>query len=332
VYSAEDPIDFSRVVSALARRFALAALAIVLAFAVGELALRYLLFDAVFGSQQVAGADLIASDVGGVRYLLAPSVPGTSNNLGLRNPSDTAVAAPPETYRILMLGDSVLFGLGIHDLDELATSVAERRIEALTGARVEILNLSLPGLGFEQELALAKARAPQWSPDLVVFAYTFNDPEPTPLVGELSNAPSLDRLYLMRLLALWRAQDGLADQDRPYRAGTAEHAQLAALFARAAAWAEEQPVAIAPIPLLRPHSGGAAYLDVVRGLCASHRIEHLDVARALGPLRADEWGRIDERVDGYHYGATGQRALGEALAQLLAPKVVAGTPHTALTR
>jgi lysophospholipase L1-like esterase len=73
--------------------------------------------------------------------------------------------------RILMLGDSVLYGLGASDA-EVITEILKQKLPA-----TEIVNTGTPGYGLRQELAVLDLFGKALHPDLVVVIYRWNDPE-----------------------------------------------------------------------------------------------------------------------------------------------------------
>lgn len=85
-------------------------------------------------------------------------------------------AKPPGTKRILMLGDSVVLGLAIRDLDDTIT----RRLERLYAAShpdmpVEVLNFGLAGYCTRGEAELLRVKGVKYDPDLVVVVFVEND-------------------------------------------------------------------------------------------------------------------------------------------------------------
>jgi lysophospholipase L1-like esterase len=102
-------------------------------------------------------------------------VPVKINRLGFRDPREYDLAKKPNTFRILVLGDSVTFGHG---------SIYESTYPYLLEARLkqwrpevdwQVWNLGVPGYNTSQELAYLKEVAPAYQPDLVVVGFFFND-------------------------------------------------------------------------------------------------------------------------------------------------------------
>jgi lysophospholipase L1-like esterase len=96
------------------------------------------------------------------------------NALGLRGP-ETTVEKPPGVKRVAVLGDSIAFGYWVDEEDAFP-----RQLEAMlgaAGARVEVLDFSVPGYNLDQETETLRAKALAFSPDLVVVAFCLNDLE-----------------------------------------------------------------------------------------------------------------------------------------------------------
>jgi len=114
-----------------------------------------------------------------VRYTLRPSVEiadkGATyriNSLGLRGP-EMPTHKPAGQRRILMLGDSYAFGLGV-DQDGIVTAALERDLDDRPGP-IRALDMGVPGYHTGQELALLERQGFDLEPDLVVLFYCSND-------------------------------------------------------------------------------------------------------------------------------------------------------------
>jgi len=84
--------------------------------------------------------------------------------------------APPKAdgkKRILALGDSVTFGLGVRSTDAWP-AVLESRLP-----QVEVFNLAMCGWDIEQSVSLATGELESWQPDLVVWGNFPNDVLPS---------------------------------------------------------------------------------------------------------------------------------------------------------
>jgi lysophospholipase L1-like esterase len=85
----------------------------------------------------------------------------------------------PETFRIVCLGDSFTWGLGVGD-DEAYPQLLERRLaERFPGVDVQVLNAGVPGYGTVDELRYFESRIALLDPDFVTVQFLaendFND-------------------------------------------------------------------------------------------------------------------------------------------------------------
>ncbi len=95
--------------------------------------------------------------------------------------------------RLLLLGDSVLFGLGVGQ-DDAPTPV----LGALLADSVQVLNSSTIGYSTAHQLAWLREFGDGLQPDYVVLGYCLNDPLPRTL--------SLEMLEARRALGYWAGQ------------------------------------------------------------------------------------------------------------------------------
>lgn len=164
-------------------------------------------------------------------YEAKPNLKGTFrgrtmslNSHGMRGP-EVAVAKPPDTRRIAVLGDSVAFGWGVGQ-EEVFSAVLERRLNELPPPRprYEVLNFALPGYNTAIEAATFEHKALPFGPDAVVICFVGNDTG-VPLFMEKPQAAfSLARSHLVDLVrsSLGRGESGLignqmTDLDRDER-------------------------------------------------------------------------------------------------------------------
>src|SRR4029453_595235 len=98
-----------------------------------------------------------------------------NNTRGYRD-LERALAKPPGTRRLLSLGDSFAWGVGV----ELADAYPQRLERALTRRRQEtweVVNLALPGLKNVDEAAQLADEGFAYQPDVVLLGYVLNDSE-----------------------------------------------------------------------------------------------------------------------------------------------------------
>jgi GDSL-like Lipase/Acylhydrolase family len=102
-------------------------------------------------------------------------VPVHINSLGLRDSREYDLAKKPNTFRILVLGDSVTFGHG---------SVYEHTYPYLLEQRLktwrpdidwQVWNAAVPGYNTSQELAQLLEVGPRFDPELVIVGFYDND-------------------------------------------------------------------------------------------------------------------------------------------------------------
>lgn len=177
-------------------------------------------------------------------------VPARINNLGFRDPRDYSLDKRPNTFRILVLGDSVTFGHGAV-FETTYPHLLEQQLKAWRpDVNWEVWNLGVPGYNTAQELAYLADVGPTYRPDLVivgVFPNDFTGFEPDPSPGVIRRAASAVLRTLQRhvysielykrvyLTARWRLLASAADRQR------LEHLESEdALLARNPAAAEEQ--------------------------------------------------------------------------------------------
>lgn len=104
----------------------------------------------------------------------------TINSLGLRGPDEITVEKPENTFRILGLGDSFTFGVGVRDPDTFL-----RQLEGLLNAdcpfdpkqTVQVLNAGTQGYNTRDEVLYLEHR---WlklglEPDLILITFYLND-------------------------------------------------------------------------------------------------------------------------------------------------------------
>jgi lysophospholipase L1-like esterase len=94
-----------------------------------------------------------------------------TNNDGLREDYDYALEKPPGTRRVILLGDSFVFGWGLH----LQHSMGRQLAALLDGRGWEILNLGVPAYGTMDEVKFLEERGLKYHPDVVVLMYHPND-------------------------------------------------------------------------------------------------------------------------------------------------------------
>lgn len=102
-------------------------------------------------------------------------VPVKINQLGFRDHREYALAKSPQTFRILVLGDSVTFGHG-SVFEHTYPYLLEQQLRAWQPAvDWQVWNLGVPGYNTRQEWAYLQEVAGTFAPDLVVVGFFPND-------------------------------------------------------------------------------------------------------------------------------------------------------------
>jgi lysophospholipase L1-like esterase len=105
--------------------------------------------------------------------------------LGLRDPRGE-YARPPETHRILLLGDSFTEAVQV-DASQTVASRLETSLRGQSGRNVEVINAGVAGYGTGQEMLLLDEEGLRYQPQVVVLlVFLGND------IGDNSYRPNLE--------------------------------------------------------------------------------------------------------------------------------------------
>ena len=83
----------------------------------------------------------------------------------------------PKSKRILVMGDSFVWGSGYADLNTIWWRQLQRELQRRGYNDVEVIAAGRPGAPTRKELNWAKKLVPLYKPDLVIWGYVTNDPE-----------------------------------------------------------------------------------------------------------------------------------------------------------
>ena len=134
--------------------------------------------------------------------------------------SDAPVEAPKRRFRVLALGDSCTFGLGVQG-DETWPAQLEGLLRN-SGLDVEIVNAGVPGYTAYQGWRLLETRGLRLEPDVVLVTFGFNDAEGMAR-SDFETADELRRrgagMFLSgsRLAGAFRALVARPEPERPKR-------------------------------------------------------------------------------------------------------------------
>ena len=101
----------------------------------------------------------------------------THNSLGFRG-RDRPFEKPPGAFRIVGIGDSFTYGVGVDD-DATFLARLESALDARTARRVEAINLAIPRYWPEPEALVLEHYGLKFRPDLVLVGMSPNDVEDT---------------------------------------------------------------------------------------------------------------------------------------------------------
>ena len=99
------------------------------------------------------------------------------NGLGFRE-RDFDTPKPPDTFRVMVLGDSLTWGVGLSE-EQRYSRLMEQQLQQRLGHRnVEVLNFGLRGVATVHQRDLLMRLAGVVQPDCVVVGFCVNDPQP----------------------------------------------------------------------------------------------------------------------------------------------------------
>jgi lysophospholipase L1-like esterase len=102
-------------------------------------------------------------------------VPVQINALGFRDTRDYSLEKAPNTFRILVLGDSVTFGHGTVWTTTYPYLLQQRLKQWRPAVDWQVWNLGVPGYNTAQELKYLERVGPRYAPDLVIVGFFEND-------------------------------------------------------------------------------------------------------------------------------------------------------------
>jgi lysophospholipase L1-like esterase len=194
-----------RAATSLLARLLLVSISVVVALAIGEVAIRVLHLGPDLNVVYRQNFRLSTNPI--LQYELVPgSEDGRAliNNAGLRD-KEYPLEAPPKTFRILIIGDSIAYGFGVQQNETLSAQIEDLLAAHWPPGDVhfEALNLGVTGYSIEQVVENLRVRGLQYDPDFIIYAYCLNDPmaysfELESLLVQLSGAKTTYREDLLR--------------------------------------------------------------------------------------------------------------------------------------
>ena len=261
-----------------------------------------------------------------------------SEKLSRYSKEDLARAAAADTFLIVGLGDSIMYGAGL-DADQTYPVLLEQSLKRATGRRVDFVNLAFPGYNAIQESIVFEEKGAGLKPDLVVLHFWQDDAKTyTVIEGNAYDAAfyARDGRLLLSTIPLPKSiNDFLILRSRLY--------QTLSLKMLESKRKKEQADALDTV--LREHgkifeaAGHAGVMLVLspeldRDLSTPHRAPVQDMyrrvaanAREHGALVVDLRERLLEQdhrdiaMDAAHFNAKGSRVVAGILAQEIIPLI-----------
>jgi lysophospholipase L1-like esterase len=274
-------------------------------------------------------------------FEIRPHATEEINSHGMRM-REIPLEKPVGAYRVLVLGDSIAFGIGVPP-EATFGAVLERRLrDRYPGRVVEVLNGGVISYNTEQQLDWLVERGMAFAPDAVVVAHCPNDVHATPIVfreGEHLRyfRPGADarehNAFLIEHSALYRALLAMREIAKAKDAGTYrpnvdltynvlnDPAGQFGSLARLVSFARERslPIVIVAFPYIG--SPFAQYKkedwDVHRGLLRTTTelgVPFIDLLNAWSATDHQQWVRPEAKDDFVHPNAAGHE---DAAARLL---------------
>lgn len=116
-----------------------------------------------------------------VGYEIIPNVSEQVNALGMRG-TERPEKKPEGGFRVLVLGDSIAYGVGVSMTDTFAAKLEDRLRAEVKDRYVDVLNAGVSGYNTSQQLAVLESRLERHGPDVVVLSYCPNDIDSTPML------------------------------------------------------------------------------------------------------------------------------------------------------
>lgn len=121
-----------------------------------------------------------------------------TNSRGFRSDREPAPEAT-NAVRIVGIGDSGMFGWGVHQGQDYMSVLGER-LKARGGRAYEVLNFAVPGYNTGQEVEMLRSRGLAWHPKIVIVGWCDNDFSAPFIVLKKKTYSDPRKLYFYSLL------------------------------------------------------------------------------------------------------------------------------------
>lgn len=277
------------------------------------------------------------------------------NAEGLRD-YDYPVEKPPNTFRIVAVGDSITYGHSLPLEASFPKQLETRLNRDGNPQRFEVMNFGVGGYNTLQELALYKLKGAKYDPDLVLIGYSLNDvlshkkvfrnigqamgrtparkaaPPPAAARAARTRPPEATPLYRRSLLVSWLLDRW--SRVEPARRGVARF--FVALYDEPSAWAivadgfagfgalareSSRPFVVVIFPYLDDLEN-YRYRAIHEQVAREARRNGLGVIDLLDVFEGRDPGPLRLSSGDYHPSAEGNRLTAAAIESFLEAKRV----------
>jgi len=112
----------------------------------------------------------------------------TINRDGIRATKNYSVAKPANVYRIVLLGDSFVYGCGVEDNETLSFLLEHLLNQESKGKLYEVLNFGAGGYNTAMEVERFEKVALKYKPNMVILFYNANDIERGDITAKLDRS------------------------------------------------------------------------------------------------------------------------------------------------
>jgi hypothetical protein len=231
-----------------------------------------------------------------------------------------------DAYRIVVLGDSVSFGLGIKDSEVFAYRLQEYMNELGRGRRIEkhfrVYNMSVPGYNIEQEYYMFLRWAPVVRPQMIIHCYSYND-DAAPMRYALGTIiwdfEQKTDSHLLFLFNLFRSAVLSLSSEEPKPLGKERAREYVYQLKKKteeinARYVGVQAVSVQSIEDKTADNRQDNNIDYVRGWFKQIGAEYIDI---MTPLKNDTTRNLALRPDDDHYNAYAHDIIAHTLANEL---------------
>jgi len=107
-------------------------------------------------------------------FVRLPTTVVKINSDGFRD-HEYSIEKPNNTFRIIVLGDSIAFGWGLNISDTWLKQLERKLNNIDSDIHFEVLNFGVPGYNTLQEVEMFKEKGIKYKPDLIIVQFLHND-------------------------------------------------------------------------------------------------------------------------------------------------------------